>query len=396
MLTAINNSLFVAVKYLRYHTLRSVLLVVSLAIIIFVPLLIEIMISSTTAQLASRGESTPLLMGATGSSLELSLNAMHFSGKRPQDITLAAARSIDESGLGFSIPLYTRFKAKNSSIVATTLDYFDFRKLKIEQGRTLAVIGEAVIGNRVVQLEKFKLGDTIISSSENLFDLAGVYPLQLKVVGVLKKTGTADDDVIFVDLKTAWIMAGIGHGHQDLATTRDSSVILSRNNSEISANAKLRTFNTITSENIKAFHFHSNDDQLPITAAIVVPNNHKALSILLGRYQDHPDNLQLIQPRNSINELFASIFRVKKMFYSVIATVAASTLIAVLLAFMLSIKLRAKELNTIFRMGCSRMAVGGFIAAEVFIVIASSLVLSIIFLTITQYYLPSLLTLWST
>ena len=41
--------------------------------------------------------------------------------------------------------------------------------------------------------------------------------------GVLEPTGTADDRVIFVDLKTSWIMAGHGHGHQDLSKDAEVS-----------------------------------------------------------------------------------------------------------------------------------------------------------------------------
>ena len=41
---------------------------------------------------------------------------------------------------------------------------------------------------------------------ENLFDIAGVYPLKMEVVGILEATHTSDDLGIFVDLKTAWII----------------------------------------------------------------------------------------------------------------------------------------------------------------------------------------------
>ena len=35
-------------------------------------------------------------------------------------------------------------------------------------------------------------GETLISDPENLFDLAGSYPLEMQVVGVLAPAGTAD------------------------------------------------------------------------------------------------------------------------------------------------------------------------------------------------------------
>ena len=48
-------------------------------------------------------------------------------------------------------------------------------------------------------------GDHLVSAPESLFDLAGVYPLKMTVVGVLSSAHSSDDLAIFVDLKTAWI-----------------------------------------------------------------------------------------------------------------------------------------------------------------------------------------------
>jgi putative ABC transport system permease protein len=68
--------------------------------------------------------------------------------------------------------------------VGTTLDYFDFRGLKVVEGRNLAVLGDCVLGARVAENLRLKPGDSLLSSPETLFDLAGVYPLKMKVVGV--------------------------------------------------------------------------------------------------------------------------------------------------------------------------------------------------------------------
>ena len=38
----------------------------------------------------------------------------------------------------------------------------------------------------------------------------------MQVVGVLEPSYTADDGAIFVDLKTAWVIQGLVHGHQDM------------------------------------------------------------------------------------------------------------------------------------------------------------------------------------
>jgi hypothetical protein len=57
--------------------------------------------------------------------------------------------------------------------------------------------------------------------------VAGAFPLKMPVVGMLEPTGAADDEAIFVDLKTMWVIAGLAHGHQDMSGAKegDSGVI---------------------------------------------------------------------------------------------------------------------------------------------------------------------------
>jgi putative ABC transport system permease protein len=238
------------------------------------------------------------------------------------------------------------------------------------------ILGEAVIGSKVADELNLTVGDTLISSPENLFDLAGQYPLQMNIVGILASTGTSDDEVIITDISTTWVMTGLCHGHKDLAKTDDESVIIKREKGSVVANAKLRTYTVITPENLKSFHFHGDQSTFPATSAIVVPNDEKSKTILLGRYQAHPNNKQLIQPKNVVQELILSILRIKRTLDTIIVTVSVSTIMTIVLVFLLSIRLREKEIKTIFRLGCSRMATSGFIVAEILIIAIASVTLA--------------------
>jgi len=299
MLRSFKNSLFIAKQYLCFHWLKSFMLVVALSIIIFVPFFLEVVVKESQNQLTTRGETTPLLLGSKGSTLDLTMNSLYFFGKQPEETNMLEAHLIEDTGLAKTIPLYTRFKAGKNPIIGTTPDYFTFRQLQMADGKPPSILGEAVVGVTIARKEGLRVGDSILSSPENLFDLAGVYPLKMTVVGVLKPTGTADDEVIFVDIETSWIITGLGHGHDDLAHAEDSTIVTS--------SAKLH--NAITKDNINQFHFHGEKDHYPITAAIVIPNDHKSKTILLGRYQAHQGNLQLIQPKHVIDELIQSLIR---------------------------------------------------------------------------------------
>ena len=123
-----------------------------------------------------------------------------------------------------------------------------------------------------------------MSSPETLFDLAGVYPLKMKVVGVLEKSYTSDDLAVFVDLKTAWVIQGLGHGHEDVIKLRDPTLVLKRTEKNVAATAKLYHHTEITANDIDSFHFHGDLAQFPITAVIAVPHDNKSGTILRGGY----------------------------------------------------------------------------------------------------------------
>ena len=391
MIRAVRNSLFVAWRYLAYHRARSAVLVVALAIIVFVPVFLDAVAKQSRRQLTARADATPLLLGAPGSALDLVMNSLYFTRDRPRPIDRGAARAIDDSGLALAIPLDTRHRAGGHTIAGTTLDYFEFRGLEIAAGRPLAILGDAVLGARVAETNGLAPGDSVISTPETVFDIAGQYPLRLNVVGVLAPTGTPDDHVIFVDLRTSWIIDGIGHGHQDLAKSGDASVILKRDDGEIVANAKLQTYTVISPETLDEFHFHGVDAGFPITAAIALPTDQRAKALLLGRYQEADTGLQLVRPARVAGDLIATIFRLKRMLDAVVATVAFATVLTVALVFMLSYRLRARELTTIFRLGCSRGAIAGFVAAEIALIAAVSAALAFGLLALAGSYLEPLM-----
>ncbi len=373
---SIKNSLYIAYRYLMFHKMRTCILVVALSIIIFVPLLLDMVVKESQKRLNARAESTPLILGEKGSSLDLAINSLYFIAKRPGHISMTDIQAVDDTGIAYTIPLYTRFSAGGNRIVGTTLDYFDLRELRLSEGRMFTILGEAVIGSKVADALDLTVGSTLISSPENLFDLAGQYPLQMNIVGILAPAGTSDDEVIITDIATTWVMTGLCHGHKDLAKTDDESVIIKREKGAVVANAKLKTYTVITRDNLKSFHFHGSQKTFPATSAIVVPDDEKSKTILLGRYQEHPENMQLIQPRHVVQELIISILRIKRTLDTIIITVSISTLMTIALVFLLSIRLREKEITTIFRLGCSRMATSGFIAAEIIIIAIASVTLA--------------------
>ena len=369
------DSFYIAWKYISFNKVKTIVLVACVTLISFLPIALQLLLVESERQLMSRAVSTPLVVGAKGSSLDLVMNTIYFGDEVPELITMEASERVENMDLALSLPLYVRFKARGNPVVGTSLDYFEFRGLKIIDGRQMAVLGDCVLGAKAAEGLGLKPGDSLVSSPESLFDLAGIYPLKMKVSGVLGRSHTADDLAVFVDLKTAWVIQGLGHGHQDVTRLTDPTLIYKRTESNVAATAKLYHYTEITKDNIESFHFHGNLARYPITAVIAVPYNEKSGTILRGRYLSKDETRQIVKPGDVIDGLLQNIFRIKNVLDAVIAVVTLATILALVLVFILSLRLRQREISTIFKIGCSRMTIVRLLAAEIFIIIFISGVL---------------------
>jgi len=380
------DTLYLAWRYLAYNRIKTAILVGSLTLITFLPVGLNVIVGQSARELTARAEATPLLVGARGSPLELALNSLYFESDTPALTTYSEAVRIEEAGLAQPIPLYVRFRSRQHPIVGTTLEYFDFRGLEIASGRRMAVLGECVLGSRVAASIGIGAGDTVVSSPESVFDLAGVYPLKMQVVGVLKPSYTADDGAIFVDLKTAWVIQGLVHGHQDMAAPEAASGVLKREGDTITANASVVQYNEITPDNIDSFHFHGGMSGYPISAIIAVPRDQKSGTILMGRYEADDDISQIVQPATVMNELLGTILTIREFVVAALLLVAIATLSTAALVFLLSLRLRRREIDTMSKIGGSRLSIGTLLVSEIVAVLIAGVLLAGLLTVLTAQF----------
>ena len=367
--------LYMAWRYVAYHRIKSLILVGAIALIVFIPAALRVLVRQGETQLTARAQATPLLLGARDSPLELALNSLYFSADVPETIEFGRAQDIAASGLAGAIPLYVRFRSQNHPIVGTTVDYFAYRGLRVAAGRQMATLGECVVGATVASARGLEPGDQVISSPESVFDLAGVYPLKMRVTGVLSPSHGPDDHAIFVDVKTAWIIEGLAHGHEDLRQPQAAGRVLRREGSNIVGNASVREYQEITPENIDSFHFHGDVATFPITAVIALPTDQKSTALLLGRYQSD-EALQLLQPSEVVDELLATVFSVQNVIVAALIVVGTTTLALVALVFLLSLRLRRGEIETMMKIGGSRPRIVSILCLEMASVLGIGLLVS--------------------
>jgi len=271
-----------------------------------------------------------------------------------------------ESDLAFdaqAIPLHTRHTTEDAPVVGTALDrYFAFRGLTIKRGNLPEMMGQAVLGGGAARRLGVDVGDSVTTDRVNLYNLAKSMPLELNVVGILEPSNSADHEAVFVDMKTAWIIAGHGHGHAPEAHASDA------------AHSAAVTAIRITPDNADTFHFHGEESELPLSAVLVLPETDKDRTLITSRYNASA-NYQALRPAAVMSELMGLVLRIKKLFDANTALVGVAVVLLIGLVIALSMKLREAERKTLHKLGCGRWLIVQTQVVELVIVLAGALVI---------------------
>ena len=338
-----------------------------LAITFSLPLASRLLIREFESQLQSRAEATPLVVGAKGSRFDLALHVLYFREPALPTIKYAEYDRLVRTDFGSVYPLHCQLTVQGSPLVGTNASYFNFRQLRLAEGESIGRLGDCVVGASLADELDVHPGDHLTVDANNVFSIAGIPPLRLNVVGVLERSHSADDDVVFVTVQTAWVALGIGHGH----TTADDGT---HGHEEQSTDPKttqkalgasaLLPYTEITEENIGKFHFHGEQLEFPITAVIVNPESDREKTLLRGQYVADDAMYQIVQPEEVVEELMDVVFQFRFFLDLAAVLMGVTTCCLLLLIGWLTLQIRQAEIHTMVRIGSSRSMVFQIHAAE--------------------------------
>ena len=346
------GSFHLAWRYVSHHRVRTFLLALALGLTLALPLVLKNFVEISKSELQARAKSTPLILGAKGSALDVTLNALYFRQSSIERVTMKRLENVQSTGFAQGIPLYVRYRTEGAPIVGTSLEYFTFRRLQIAEGKNMTRLGDCILGAKVARRLGLKPGGSLISSSEQVFDISGVYPLKMRITGVLAETHTADDEAVFVDIKTTWLIEGIAHGHDEFEDEPEEHVI-EKSHENVALTNAVRLFTEVTEANVDSFHFHGRSEAFPLSSVLVLPHDAKSQALLLGRYQGVSD-VQLISPSEQMNSLLAVLFQAQKFALVAFLSLGVLVILIAALVFALSFKLRRKEFAALEDLGVSR------------------------------------------
>ncbi|MDI1310509.1 ABC transporter permease [Prosthecobacter sp.] len=383
-----------AARYVLRHRIQSALLAGALGLVFALPLCLRVLIEHAQQELRARAAATPQIVGTRGSALDLMMTALYFKRENLLPLPFGALSELQHhpsasaSTTAAAIPLHVRYQAQGAPIVGTELEYFPFRGLRLAAGKQLSRLGDCVVGATLARQRGLQPGGHLFSTPEQAFDMAGVYPLKMRVTGILTPNGTPDDEALFVDLKTCWLIEGRSHGHDDLKT--DESVVLTKEEGNIVGNAAVRMFNEVTDANIASFHFHGDVSTYPISAVILLPTDAKAEALLAGQFARSKEQ-QLIRPRDEMEALLTQLVRLEGFAASALLLTATAALLVTALVFALSFRLRQREFATLEDVGVSRVSLISVKVLEVLIVGLVAAVIGAVLLSGSSFAAPYLL-----
>lgn len=355
--------IWLAIQHARRRWARSLTLCACVCVIAALPLVSRSAVASFEQSLRARASTVPLLVGAAGSRFDLVLASLHWRVSEIAPIPLGIVAQIAEEPGVVAMPVHARFTARGEPIAAVPFEYFGFRGLVAREGRMLAGLGEAVLGSSAARRLALGQGDELSSDQRRSYDITAAPSVVLRVVGVLEETGTPDDNAVFVDLETAWLLEGIAHGHEDASEITDPDQIIGQSPERVALSGAVVEHQRVDPATSDSFHLHGERDTLPVTGILVLPGSDKAMALVRTRV-NAVEGRQAIAPSVVAQELVGSVLRVRALVDTIAVVVGAAMLGLLVLVGLLTLRARSDELRMLREIGASRGQVAALVLVE--------------------------------
>lgn len=356
-------ALWMAWHSVRHAWGRSLLIAACLAIALSLPIGGRVVSERIATSLTTRASAVPLVIGARGSRFDLVFNALYHRKADLDPVPYQTYTDLLGEPDAIAIPVVTRATARGTPVVSASIELFDELDLKLARGRRFAAVGECVLGAQTAASLGLEPGDTITTDATLAYDITQAPTIELRVVGILQPTASPDDDALFTDIETAWLIDGFAHGHQPADTIKDQRLLLGTLQDHVVISQAAPTHQTITADNASDFHLHGSRDDLPLSSILVFPRTDKARTIIASRVSA-TDTLQAVRPADVASEVLGFLARARAAADLVGLLLLGVTLTLATLIIALVTRLREAELRTLRDIGAPPRLVAMTLALE--------------------------------
>ena len=234
------NTLRIVYKNIKQRSLSSMLTILS--VLLGVGLVTAILILKNESEDAFNQTATgyEIIVGPKGSSLQLTLSTVYQIGLPIHNMPIKVYYLLkNDKRVRLAIPYIFGDNYKNFRITGTVSELFsefEYKKgirYKLDEGSFFSNDFEAVIGKEVADKTGLKTGDTF-SGSHGIESYEGASEhseKKFKVTGILSRTFTPSDRVIFVSMNSVWEL----HNHENENNGSEDHHIISDSMKTISA-----------------------------------------------------------------------------------------------------------------------------------------------------------------
>jgi len=195
------------VKHMSVRMGKNILIALSIVVTLMVSLLSFNISNQVKDGVVGTYKYYDTIVGATGSQTQLVLNTMFYTDKAPGLIPYEIYENlIDDTRVSVAIPFAEGDNYNNARIIGTHSEYLN--EYTLVEGRVFNEIFEVVLGYNIARNKGLGLGDTFYSVHGLTSDINShehkTEDKRYTVVGILAKTNTSADNVIFTDIESVW------------------------------------------------------------------------------------------------------------------------------------------------------------------------------------------------
>ncbi len=203
-----------AFKNMAIKKAKIILVVISIVISACVGLLAYNVAQQVDSGFKTTAGYYDIIIGPSGSSTQLAMNTMFFTEKPLGTISYDYVEKLEKDMRVNKVVPFTMGDSYNAAkIVGTTADFLDGKDIK--DGTMFTEKFQCVIGAAVAEKYSLTVGSQLITSHGLSGEGHTHESNPLAVVGILKETKTAYDNVIFTPIETVWATHDHSEENQD-------------------------------------------------------------------------------------------------------------------------------------------------------------------------------------
>ena len=347
-----------AFKNLLTRKMKSIFTIIAITIASLI-----VLISYNVANQINEGIETTaayydVLVGPNGSSTDLVLSTMFFTENSLGTIDSSIYEELkNNKDVREAVPFATGDSYNGCKIIGTENSFLKTKKLK--EGKLFENSFEVTIGSDVAKRFNLKIGDKII----------GVHGLgesghkhennPYTIVGILDKTYTSYDNVIFTKVDSVWK----SHAYHDEEEHADD-----------------------THNEIMAHEEHENGEY---TAVLVKTKNPTAQSTV-SKLMNEKIGIQAINPSTVLRDVLENVNFATKIVYVLCIIISIMAVIIIYMITLMMLEDIKKDVSLMRLLGLKRRTITGIILMQNMIVVVLGIILSFVLARVSLLFLNNI------